>query len=748
VLDQPGYDTPLARLLHARGRVPLPVLQGALSQTRDTRPTSSETLAQTLVGRGLLTAPEAETYLSQLVATNPTQLQAGLGLPEAPGVQLSAVSGTSPQAAATGAWSEGTRVGDYTVLRELGAGGMGAVHLVQHVQTGGQYALKTLLVQGDVDLVLRFQREAEAQARVDRHPNVVRVHASGQSDGRLYMVMDLAAGGDLEARLEGGPLDPLEAASIVRDLARGLAHVHRHGVLHRDLKPANVLFDEAGTPKLVDFGLASVVGSEALTRTGEILGTPVYMAPEQALGEPGGQDERTDVYGLGALLFHTLTGRPPFLNGPLLRVLDDVVSVEPPSPRSLRPDVPPRLAAICLKTLAKASEERHPSADALADDLDSFLAGDPAAGPTWRAFALGGLVLATLGVTAAAVLGLGREAPGDQVDETQQPAPALAAVDPAPVDPAPVDPAPVDPPPSEDDGLIRDLDQLPPLPAEPPGLDAGVIALGNHTIGSELLRREEQVPLGLSYLREAYLVDGDQEAWAELGELFLRPDDKRPPGVARSVELGLRLLQEAAEAGSARGQWELGQVYERGADVPRSEEEAARLYRLGAVNQSYAGGQEPSKCLVALAQLSNTRPDLVDPAQGDEYLLRVIDDPGPATSVGRLACVLLSNRDSYASRPAERERLLRRVIRHEPKHGTAYSDLGYLLLGQPGREGDAIDAFRGAGRAGFVPSMRLLQRFAREGTYAGVTRAEGVAWRSREHVHHCDFRAHFLRDRR
>src|SRR5690606_8660426 len=154
-----------------------------------------------------------------------------------------------------------------------------------------------------------FRREGRAQAAADAHPNVVRVHASEEQDGVLYLAMDLAAGGDLARRIARGPLPPPEAARLVRDLARGLAPVPAAGVLHRDIKPENVLFDEQGTPKLVDFGLAHVAGEATLTRSNAFLGTPAAMAPEQAAGTPREVDERTDVYGLGVVLYQCLTGR-------------------------------------------------------------------------------------------------------------------------------------------------------------------------------------------------------------------------------------------------------------------------------------------------------------------------------------------------------------------------------------------------------------------------------------------------------
>ena len=276
-------------------------------------------------------------------------------------------------------WSPGFRVDDYEIVSELGVGGMGTVYCVQHVATGGTYALKTLPLNAEPELLLRFEREGQAQAKVDAHPNVVRVHACGKAQGRAYLVMDLARGGDLQVRLREGPLDPDDAARVVRDLARGLAHVHAHGVLHRDLKPANVLFDERDAPMLVDFGLATLHGAKALTQTGTLMGSPPYMAPEQAFGLVEELDERTDVYGLGAILYSALTTQPPFSGANLIAVLSQVTEADPVPPSSLV-DVPRDLEEICLRALSKKGSDRQASAADLADELEGFLKGGRAGG--------------------------------------------------------------------------------------------------------------------------------------------------------------------------------------------------------------------------------------------------------------------------------------------------------------------------------------------------------------------------------
>lgn len=259
------------------------------------------------------------------------------------------------------------RLGPYVLRARAGAGGMGIVYRAEHVETGAVHALKVLLPGAGPEDVQRSLREAEALARVDGHRNVVRVHSAGKDAGRGWIAMEWVDGGSLERRLASGPLPPDEGAALVRALAEGLAHAHARGVLHRDIKPANVLLDEDGTPKLTDFGLARVAGLAALTRTGEALGTPSCMAPEQALAT--GTDERTDVYGLGVLLFHVLTGRPPFQGSTAIAVMEKVISTPPPRARAFAPQVPPWLDDVCWRAMAKAPEDRYPSAAALAAAL-------------------------------------------------------------------------------------------------------------------------------------------------------------------------------------------------------------------------------------------------------------------------------------------------------------------------------------------------------------------------------------------
>jgi serine/threonine-protein kinase len=269
----------------------------------------------------------------------------------------------------------------YEILGELGRGGMGVVYKARQVALGRLVALKTLRARADADPEerARFRAEAAAVGRL-QHPNVVQIHEVGEGQGRPYFALEYLEGGSLAQKLAGTPLPAPEAAALVRTLADAVAAAHQCGIVHRDLKPGNVLLTADGVPKVADFGLAKgLEGGTGYTATGVPMGTPSYMAPEQANGDAKAIGPRTDIYALGAVLYELLTGRPPF-RGP--SPLDTVVQVrtqEPVPPRRLQPKVPRDLETICLKCLEKEPGRRYPSAAALADDVDRFLAGSPIA---------------------------------------------------------------------------------------------------------------------------------------------------------------------------------------------------------------------------------------------------------------------------------------------------------------------------------------------------------------------------------
>jgi WD40 repeat protein len=280
----------------------------------------------------------------------------------------------------------------YEVLRELGRGGMGVVYQARHVQLNRLVALKMVLradLAGPQALV-RFLFEAEVAARV-QHANVVQIFEVG-THGRLpYFALEYVDGGTLADRLAGRPWPPRRAAELVQTLARATHVAHLQGIIHRDLKPANVLLTAGGTPKIGDFGLATQYGAEAgLTPTGDILGTPGYMSPEQASGRRQAVGPATDVYALGVILYELLTGAVPFTGATYLDILRQVVGTAPPRPSSRGRRLDRDLETVCLKCLEKEPQRRYQSAEALADDLGRYLADEPIAarpvGPTGRAW--------------------------------------------------------------------------------------------------------------------------------------------------------------------------------------------------------------------------------------------------------------------------------------------------------------------------------------------------------------------------
>jgi tetratricopeptide (TPR) repeat protein len=267
----------------------------------------------------------------------------------------------------------------YRILGELGRGGMGAVYKAWQIRLKRIVALKVIRpdAYADSEAAARFQAEAEAAARF-QHPNLVPVFEIGEHEGMGYLVLEYAAGGGLDRRLAGTPQDPGDSARLIEILARAIHYAHQRGIVHRDLKPANVLLTEEGVPKITDFGLAKLLErDDVLTRAGEILGTPTYMAPEQVRGLTDQITPATDVYSLGAILYEMLTGRPPFKGTTPLSTLEQVSSQEPLSPGKLQRNLPRDLETICLKCLEKDPDRRYPTALALAEDLHRFLQGQP-----------------------------------------------------------------------------------------------------------------------------------------------------------------------------------------------------------------------------------------------------------------------------------------------------------------------------------------------------------------------------------
>jgi serine/threonine protein kinase len=273
--------------------------------------------------------------------------------------------------------------GDYDLLEEVGRGGMGIVFKARHKSLDRIVALKVLRPGGTGEVRERFDREAQAVARL-QHPNIVQVYEVGETDGQAFVSLEFVDGQSLARRFQGTPLPARQAAALVETLARAMHYAHQKGVIHRDLKPANVLL--AGNPetrleaciaKVADFGLAKKLDTRGDTHSGAVLGTPSYMAPEQAEARSAAIDRRTDVYGLGAILYELLTGRPPFRADTPLQTLKQVVEAEPARLRLLNAAVPRDLETVCLKCLQKEPHERYRSAAALAGDLQRWLDGFP-----------------------------------------------------------------------------------------------------------------------------------------------------------------------------------------------------------------------------------------------------------------------------------------------------------------------------------------------------------------------------------
>jgi tetratricopeptide (TPR) repeat protein/predicted Ser/Thr protein kinase len=277
----------------------------------------------------------------------------------------------------------------YEVVAELGRGGMGVVYQARQCSLKRVVALKMILagLHADSTARIRFRTEAEAVARL-QHPGIVQIHEVGEYDGKLFLSLEYVEGGTLQTKVAGKAQPEREAAQLVETLARAVHYMHRRGILHRDLKPNNVLLTADGLPKIADFGLAKVLDADISPSGSQaLLGTPSYMAPEQAAGDTKMVGAPADVYSLGAIMYELLTGRAPFQGATPLSILEQVRTQEPVPPRRLRRSVSPDLETICLKCLEKEPGKRYASAEALADDLRCFVEGQPIQArpvPVWQ----------------------------------------------------------------------------------------------------------------------------------------------------------------------------------------------------------------------------------------------------------------------------------------------------------------------------------------------------------------------------
>lgn len=346
--------------------------------------------------------------------------------PEAGGQKAPGTGGNQADSGARPAprWPVGSRFGDYALLEEIGHGGMGVVYRARQQSLDRLVALKLLLFgpHAPPDSVKRFRAEAVATAAL-QHPNIVAIHEVGFCEGQHFIAMECVEGPSLAQLIADFGVrssDLRRPVRWVKAIAEAVHHAHERGVLHRDLKPSNILIDAQDQPHVVDFGLAKRFQEESenrdrapeiyLTATGQVLGSPNYMAPEQVSGRRGRVSRRTDVHALGALLYHALTGRPAFVGESPAETMQQVLDADPVSPQLINPGVPRDLATVCLKCLEKEPAKRYPTAQMLADELSRFLEGKPVwARPVgrlargWR-WCRRKPVTASLGVAALALL--------------------------------------------------------------------------------------------------------------------------------------------------------------------------------------------------------------------------------------------------------------------------------------------------------------------------------------------------------
>lgn len=334
--------------------------------------------------------PELREVLAELIARN--SAAATIGGATVDGATVDSATRTAVHADDAHAGANGRKpveplspglrvryIGDYELLSVLGQGGMGVVYKARQLSLNREVALKMIRNSelASEDQIRRFQNEAEAVALFD-HPGIVPIYEVGLHGDQRYFSMKLIDGEGLDKRLKSGPLKPRVAAELVAEVAEAIHHAHQRGLLHRDLKPANILIDAEGHPHVTDFGLAKRMEQESgLTMSGEIMGTPSYMAPEQALGQNSQITTASDVYGLGGLLYAATTGRDPFHGDSLIETLHKVRVDAPDAPSSINKKVPRDLEVICLKCLEKDPNRRYGSAQEVADDLHRWLNGEP-----------------------------------------------------------------------------------------------------------------------------------------------------------------------------------------------------------------------------------------------------------------------------------------------------------------------------------------------------------------------------------
>src|SRR5438876_4795727 len=323
---------------------------------------------------GLCTACLFETGLNFLAEEADEPPNAGRARPSLP-----AACGPGAPKIKSGSSKAVADFGDYELLEVIGRGGQGVVYRARQKSLNRVVALKVIgLGHWATEAHLkRFRREAEAAASLD-HSGIVPIYEVGERDGSCYFSMKLIEGGQLDEVAKQEPMPIRRAVELIAKVARTVHYAHEHGILHRDIKPGNILLDAKGEPHLTDFGLARLVETEStVTRTMEVLGTPSYMAPEQAVGDNAAISSVTDVYGLGAVIYQLLTGQAPFAGGTTYETIKLLLDTEPRQPRLLNPKIDRDISTICLKCLDKDPKRRYSSALALAEDLEHWLKHEP-----------------------------------------------------------------------------------------------------------------------------------------------------------------------------------------------------------------------------------------------------------------------------------------------------------------------------------------------------------------------------------
>ncbi|MCX7701733.1 MAG: serine/threonine protein kinase [Gemmataceae bacterium] len=279
-----------------------------------------------------------------------------------------------PDEAGSTAWPN---VPGYDILDEVGRGGMGVVYRAIQRKLNRVVAIKALRHRSTANVRSRqrLRKEAEAIARL-QHPFIVQLYDMVEHDGDVFLILEYVRGASLSARLRKERISIPEASRLATQIAQAMQHAHDHGIIHRDLKPSNILLTVDGMPKITDFGLAKRLDDDfSHTQSGTLLGTPDYMAPEQAEGRIRDIGPATDIYSMGCILYEMLTGRPPFRHESMIHLLDAIRFQTPTPPRALRPEIPVVLEAICLRCLRKVAAERFPTAGQLATELERFLSG-------------------------------------------------------------------------------------------------------------------------------------------------------------------------------------------------------------------------------------------------------------------------------------------------------------------------------------------------------------------------------------